>query len=85
MAEPTAAPAFRLIESTDVADLFGEPDPLLHPPAHLYRYHCGQCGRFVPFATVEITPHWEYGYGSEQDTEGVCKTHGRVDVIWGQQ
>lgn len=57
--------------------------PLPNPAK--YRYHCGRCGRYVPFATVRVIPHWEYGYGSEQTTLGRCKDHGEVDVVWGQQ
>lgn len=61
---------------------YPEADDLLHPPPHRHRWHCGQCGRFVPSATVRVIPHWEYGYGPEQDTRGVCRTHGEVDVVW---
>ena len=75
----------RLLEPTEqLADLFGEPDPLLHPPPSQHRWHCGRCGRFVRFSTVRHIPHWEYGYGAEQDDRGNCSTCGAdVDVVWG--
>jgi hypothetical protein len=46
------------------------------------RYRCG-CGRFVPAGSVVVTPHHEYGYGSEQDTTGDCRACGPgVGVGW---
>jgi hypothetical protein len=60
------------------------PDEAAALPARRYRYHCCVCGRFVPFATVRIVPHWQYGYVSEQDTRGDCSACGSdVDVVWG--
>jgi hypothetical protein len=77
---------FRLMTEEEIAAAADNPfEKHLHPDPAKYRYHCGTCGRYVPFATVQVIPHWEYGYGSEQTTLGVCKTHGEVDVTWGQQ
>jgi len=57
---------------------------LLHPPPTRYRWHCLTCGRFVPFTGVRKLPayRWE---DDEHEYRGVCKTHGDVDVTWGQQ
>lgn len=53
-------------------------------PARAARYRCLRCGRFVPAGTVTVVPHWEYGYGPEQDTYGDCAGCGTgVDVTWG--
>jgi hypothetical protein len=54
-------------------------------PAKRHRWHCGQCGRFVPFAGVRKIPPHGPDWVDEHEYEGTCKTHGRVDVVWGQQ
>jgi hypothetical protein len=60
--------------------VFDEVVPLPNPAK--YRYHCIMCGRFVPFATVGVSYNrWD---GDRTDW-GTCKTHGRVEVTWGEQ
>jgi hypothetical protein len=47
-----------------------------------HRWHCSQCGRWVPFPTVrKVPPHGPDWYDEHVYT-GECKTHGRVDVTW---
>jgi hypothetical protein len=76
---------FRLLfEDEDAANQAAAPanaERLLHPPQ---RWHCGQCGRFVPFAGVRKLPPWP-GEADEHEYQGTCKTHGQVDVVWGEQ
>jgi hypothetical protein len=55
--------------------------PEVSPSPGRYRYHCEMCGRFVPFTTVRTTySSWD---GERRDW-GRCKTHGEVEVFWGQ-
>jgi hypothetical protein len=58
-------------------------DEILHPPPGRFRWHCTRCGRFVPSAGVRrLAPI--PGEADDRDFQGDCKTHGRVDVVWGQ-
>lgn len=69
-----------------VPTMFGEPpdwwDEHKDRSVRNARFHCGTCGRFVKSESIVVTPHWEYGYGSEQDEEGECSVHGKVTVFW---
>jgi hypothetical protein len=81
-----AAPAFRLATAEEVAayqSMTAAEEQLLYG-RQVARYRCLGCGRFVREATVRVIPHWEYGYGPEQDTRGDCSSCGAdVDVTWG--
>ena len=71
---------FRLMAPEELAapSMFEEyyPDPKKH------RWHCSQCGRWVPFATVRKVPPSGPDWIDEHEYTGECKTHGRVDVTW---
>ena len=76
-----------LLEDEDAANQAAAPpdaERLLYGSPHAYRWHCGKCGRFVPFAGVRKLPPWP-GEADEHEYQGTCKTHGQVDVVWGQQ
>jgi len=62
-----------------------DPPPELHPAVLRppYRWHCGTCGRFVPFATVRKLPPWP-GEADEHEHTGVGSSCGKVDVVWGE-
>lgn len=69
----------------NVESLFGDDewDRIKADSRSRARYHCSTCGRFVKNASVVVTPHWEYGYGPEQDETGECAQCGPdVWVNW---
>lgn len=66
LAEPSSGPAWQ--------------DEFLHPKK--YRWHCSQCGRMVPFATVKKRSPSGPDWYDEHIYDGVCRVHGPVEVNW---
>ena len=66
--------------ATAVEELFGAVAG--HPSPAKHRWHCGECGRWVRFATVRKVPPRGPDWYDEHDYTGECKTHGEVSVTW---